>query len=174
MTSEKHGLEIGALNQFAEALVPVLGEGRFTFGRLLKPPEPDALCFLDGQPLHVEVAHIYGTQSDVKQLLGRRGKAAPTQAQRMLSARVPLGGCAGTDGRLLRLLTPLNDRLSDKATKKYQTSRVWLLVRSASPLWTKADFVENKACIAVPAQHPFEKIWLLCGPRTFSGLLQLV
>lgn len=174
MTSEKHGLEIGALNQFADALVPVLGEGRFTFDRLLKPPEPDALCSFDSQPLHVEVAHVYGTQSDAKKLLGRTGKSAPTQAQQMLSARVSLDGCLGTDGRLLRLLTPLNDLLSDKATKKYQTSRVWLLVRSASPLWNRVDFVENQACIAVPTEHPFEKIWLLCGPRASCGLLQLV
>lgn len=173
MTSEKHSLEIGALNQFAEALAPVLGEGRFTFDRLLKPPEPDALCFIDGQPLHIEVAHVYGTQSDVKKLLGRTGKSAPTQAQQMLSARVPLDGCPGTDGRLLRLLTPLNNLLSDKATKKYQTSRVWLLVRSAFPLWSIVDFVENQACIEVPAEHPFERIWLLCGPRASCGLLRL-
>ena len=172
MISEKHGLEIGALNQFAEALVPVFGEGRFTFDRLLEPPEPDALCSFDGQPLHVEVAHVYGTQSDAKKRLGRTGKSAATRAQQMLSARVPLNG-PGTDGRLLRLLTPLNDLLSDKATKKYQTSRVWLLVRSASPLWSRVDFVENQACIEVPAEHPFERVWLLCGPRASFGLLQL-
>lgn len=164
MTSEKHDLEIAALNQFAEALVPVLGEGRFTFDRLLKPPEPDALCSFDGQPLHVEVAHVYGTQSDVKKLLGRTGKSAPTHAQQMRSAKVRLD---------VRLLTPLNDLLSDKATKKYQTSRVWLLIRSAFPLWSLIDFVENKACMKVPAKHPFERIWLLCGPRASFGLLQL-
>ena len=164
MTSEKHGLEIGALNQFAEALVPVLGEGRFTFDRLLKPPEPDALCSFDGQPLHVEVAHVYGTRSDARKLLGRTGKSAPTDVEQMCSAKMQLD---------VRLLTPLNDLLSDKATKKYQTSRVWLLIRSAFPLWCIVDFVGNQARIAVPVEHPFEKIWLLCGPRTSFGLLQL-
>lgn len=164
MTSEKQGLEIGALNEFAEALVSEIGRGRFKFHRLLDPPEPDALCSFDGDLLHLEVAHVYGTQSDVKKLLGRKGKSAPTHAQQICSAEVPLDA---------RLLAPLNDVLSNKATKRYQTSRVWLLVRSAFPLWSIVDFVGNQARIAVPVEHPFEKIWLLCGPRASFGLLRL-
>lgn len=164
MTSEKYHLETGALNQFVKALDSVFGEGRFLFKRLLNPPEPDALCYFDGQKLHVEVAHIYGTESDVKKLLGRTGKSAPTLEQQKRSAMVPLN---------MRLITPLNNLLADKAIKKYQTSRVWLLVRSAFPLWSIDDFIENQAQIKIPATHPFEKIWLLCGPQASFGVLQI-
>jgi len=164
MTSEKQGLETGALNQFSEVLALELGEGRFSFHELRSPPEPDGLCSLDGQLLHVEVGHFYGTQSDVKQLLGRTGKSAATPEQRMLSAMVPLD---------TKLLTPLNSLLASKATKIYRTSRVWLLIRSAFPLWSFEDFKDHQAIIAIPPAHPFEQIWLLCGPRASFGVLRL-
>ena len=164
MSSEKCGLETGALNQFSDALAVMWGEARFAFHELRDPPEPDGLCSLDGQSLHVEVAHFYGTRSDTKQLLGRTGKSAPTPEEQLLSRLVPLDA---------RLLTPLNCLLADKATKTYQTSRVWLLIRSAFPLWNFNDFQENKRNIAIPSQHPFEQIWLLCGPRASFGVLRL-
>lgn len=164
MSNEKHGLETGALNQFSDALAVLWGEGRFTFHELRNPPEPDGFCSLDGQPLHVEVGHFYGTQSDAKQLLGRKGKSAPTSEEQLLSSLVPLDA---------RLLTPLNRLLADKATKTYQSSRVWLLIRSAFPLWSQDDFKEYQADIAIPTAHPFEQIWLLCGPRSSFGLLRL-
>lgn len=63
MVSEKHALEIGAVTEFSEALVSEIGAGRFVFDRLLNPPMPDALCSFDGQPLYVEIAHLYGTKS---------------------------------------------------------------------------------------------------------------
>jgi hypothetical protein len=163
-SSEKYDLEIEALNQFADALAGLWGEQRFAFRELRSPPEPDALCTLDGRPLHVEVGHFYGTQSDAKQLLGRQGKSAATAHEMHQSAQVPLD---------VRLLTPLNRLLADKATKSYHAPRVWLLVRSAFPLWGLADFRAHRADIAVPAKHPFEQIWLLCGPRSAAGLLRL-
>jgi len=164
MSSEKNGLEVAALNQFSEALALVLGEGRFSFHKLLSTPEPDGLCSFDGQQLHVEVAHVYGTESDAKQLLGRTGKSAATPEQQTLSNMVPLDA---------RLLKPLNRLLADKATKKYQTERVWLLIRSAFPLWRLDDFKKHQASIEIPPAHPFEQIWLLCGPCTFFGVLRL-
>lgn len=164
MSSEKHGLETGALNQFSDALTTLWGEPRFAFHELREPPEPDGYCSIDGQFLHVEVGHFYGTQSDTKQLLGRTGKSAPTQEEQLLSCLVPLDA---------RLLIPLNRLLADKATKTYQTSRVWLLIRSAFPLWNLNDFEEHQANIAIPSEHPFEQIWLLCGPRASFGVLRL-
>jgi hypothetical protein len=164
MPSEKHGLEIGALNQFSAALAILWGEARFVFHELRDPPEPDGLCSNDRQSLHVEVGHFYGTQSDAKQLLGRTGKSAPTPQDQLLSRLVPLDA---------RLLTPLNRLLADKATKTYQTSRGWLLIRSAFPLWNLSDFAEHQASIAIPPEHPFEQIWLLCGPRASFGVLRL-
>ncbi len=163
-SSEKYDLEIAALNQFADALAGLWGERRFAFRELRSPPEPDALCVLDGRPLHVEVGHFYGTQSDAKQLLGRQGKSAATAHEMRQSALVPLD---------VRLLTPLNRLLADKATKSYHAPRVWLLIRSAFPLWELAEFRAHQADIAVPTKHPFEQIWLLCGPRSDAGLLRL-
>jgi len=164
MNSEKHGLEAGALNEFSDALAILWGEARFEFHELRDPPEPDGLCSLGGQSLHVEVGHFYGTQSDAKQLLGRTGKSASTLEEQLHSCLVPLDA---------RLLTPLNRLLADKATKTYQTSRVWLLIRSALPLWNLSDFEEHQAHIAIPPEHPFEQIWLLCGPRASFGVLRL-
>ncbi len=164
MSSEKHGLETGALNQFSDALTALMGERRFAVHELCNPPKPDGLCSLDGQPLHVEVGHCYGTQSDAKRLLGRKGKSAAKPQEQMLSSVVPL------DARLLR---PLNRLLANKATKTYQATRVWLLIRSAFPLWSVDDFKEHQADIAIPPAHPFEQIWLLCGPRSSFGVLHL-
>lgn len=164
MPNEKQNLEIAALNQFAEALAVIWGNARFVFHELRDPPEPDGLCTLDGQSLHVEVGHLYGTQSDAKQLLGRTGKSTPTPEELLLSCMVPLDA---------RLLTSLNRLLEDKATKSYQTSRAWLLIRSAFPLWNRSDFEEHQKNIAIPPQHPFEQIWLLCGPRASFGVLRL-
>ncbi len=164
MPSEKHGLETGALKQFVEAFALEHGQGRLAFQELRSPPEPDGLCSLDGQVLHVEVGHVYGEESDAKRLLGRTGKSAATPRQQLQSAMVPLDG---------RLLMPLSNLLVSKASKTYQTSRVWLLIRSASPLWRLEDFKEHQAGLAIPQTHPFEQIWLLCGPRTSFGVLRL-
>lgn len=164
ISPEKDGLEIGAITQFSEALCSQIGFGRFSFKELRQPPEPDGYCLLDGDALYVEVGHVYGTQSDAKQLLGRTGKSAPSPEQKMLSSMVPLDR---------RLLVPLNSLLADKATKTYQAPRVWLLIRSAFPLWNFHDFKEHQPSILVPENHPFEQIWLLCGAQASSGVLRL-
>lgn len=164
MSSEKHGLETGALNQFSEAFAALCGEGRFVFYELRDPPEPDGFCSIDEQPLYVEVGHFYGTQSDVKLLLGRTGKSATTPEEQLNSSLIPLDA---------RLLMPLNRLLAEKATRKYQASRVWLLIRSAFPLWTIDDFKKYQASITIPQEHPFEQIWLLCDPRSSFGVLRL-
>lgn len=142
----------------------MLGEGRFVFHELRDPPQPDGYCSFDGQPLHVEVGHIYGTRSDAKRLLGRTGKSVATPAEMMNARMVPLN---------TRLLRPLNDLLDSKAKKTYQASRVWLLIRSAFPLWTIEEFEEHQAAIRIPRIHHFETIWLLCGPRVDFGVLRL-
>lgn len=164
MRNEKQKLEISALNQFSDALAALIGEGRFVFHELCGPPQPDGYCSFDGQPLHVEVGHIYGTQSDAKRLLGRTGKSAATPAEMMNARMVPLSA---------RLLRSLNELLDKKAKKTYPASRVWLLIRSAFPLWTIDDFKEHQAAIRIPRFHRFEQIWLLCGPRVDFGVLCL-
>ena len=164
MHLEKDGLESGALRQFSEALCSKRGAPRFFFKELRKPPEPDAYCEFDGEALYVEVGHVYGAVSDVKQLLGRTGSSAPTQEEKQASAMVPLD---------VRVLIPLNRLLAEKASKNYRAPRVWLLVRSAFPFWNLHDFQEHQSQILIPAEHPFEQIWLLCGAQASSGILRL-
>lgn len=164
MSAEKQGLETGALTQFSEALASKIGTGRFAFKELRDPPEPDSLCSLDGKPLYVEVGHIYGTLSDVKKSLGRTGKSAASEEQKLLSRLTALDA---------RLITPLNSLLESKATKTYSSSRVWLLIRSAFPMWSLEDFKAYQANIIVPEVHPFEQIWLLCGVQASAGILLL-
>lgn len=158
--SEKQGLEIGALEQFSEAL-----EGdRFVFHELRDPPEPDSWCSMDGQSLHVEVGHFYGTTSDAKVILGREGKSAPTDVEQLNSSLMPVD---------VKLLMELNSLLKSKATKKYQSRRVLLLIRSAFPLWNIEHFKKHRAQITIPETHPFEQIWLLGGPRSYLGVMRL-
>ena len=164
MNSEKNDLEAASLIQFSDSLAVLRGEARFAFHELRDPLKPDSLCSFDGQHLHVEVGHFYGTQSDAKHLLGRTGKSAPTPEEKVLSSLIPLDA---------RLLLPLNRLLTDKSTKTYQTSRVWLLIRSTFPIWNLSDFEEHQARIFIPLEHPFEQIWLLCGPRASFGVLRL-
>lgn len=164
MKDEKLKLEVGALNQFAASLTFLWGKNRFLFCELRSPPEPDSICTIDGEPVHVEVCHIYGTPSDAKQLLGRTGKSAPTSNEKLQSRLIPLN---------VRFLSPLNRLLAEKATRTYIAPRVWLLVRFASPLWNLNDFEEHRVHISIPSEHPFEQIWLLCGPRVSSGVFRL-
>ena len=164
MHLEKDGLESEALRQFSEALCSELKEPRFHFKELRQPPEPDAYCEFDGQPLYLEVGHVYGTTADIKQLLGRTGQSAPSQEDKLASAMIPLD---------LRILAPLNRLLAKKATKKYRATRIWLLIRSAFPLWDLRDFQEHQSRILIPSRHPFEQIWLLCGVKAPSGILRL-
>lgn len=164
MSAEKQNLERGAITEFTEALASLIQPRSLVFHELRNPPEPDGFCSLDGKPLHIEVGHLYGTESDAKRLLGRNGKSAPTEKQVLQSALIPLDR---------RLLAPLNHLLAVKATKTYETDCVWLLIRSAFPLWNVSDFTEYKADIAIPSEHPFEQIWLLCGPQSSFGVLRL-
>lgn len=163
MPDEKRDLETAAVNEFSDALA---GEsaGRLRLLELREPPEPDALCDLDGRPLYVEVGHVYGTGSDAKVLLGRTGRSAATRDERMRSAMVSLDR---------RFIAPLNRLLREKAGKVYAAAPVWLLIRSAHPLWSLRDFRDHQSAIAVPSAHPFEQIWLLCGPRSSHGALRL-
>jgi hypothetical protein len=164
MSAEKQGLERGAITAFSEALADLIPPINLLFHELREPPEPDGFCSLLGEFLHIEVGHIYGTESDAKRLLGRTGQSAPTEKQVLHASLTPLDQ---------RLLVPLNNLLADKATKNYKSDRVWLLVRSGFPLWSVRDFEEHRQNIVIPSAYPFEQIWLLCGPDASFGVLRL-
>jgi hypothetical protein len=130
-----------------------------------QPPEPDALCLLDGKQLGVEVAHLYGTGQDAERITGavQKRRNPLTEEERMDNRLKPFRE---------RVLAELNTKvLGKKAKKSYRRSPVWLLVRNMFPLWNRQDFEEHKDEIIVPREHPFEHIWLL-GEHD-GGLLQL-
>lgn len=161
---EKQALEQGAIAQFASLFSAKAERGILKFQKLMEPPQPDALCTLEAEKIFIEVAHIYGTEADARYLLGREGRTAPTKRERLTSRSIPLNA---------RLLGPLNYILAQKAEKQYEAQPVWLLIRVALPMWTEEDFQENKSDILVPENHPFQEIWLLCGPDERLGMIQL-
>lgn len=93
---------------------------------------------------------------------------------RLVTFTLALAGIAyAKQYRYTRLLVPLNKLLAEKATKIYSASPVWLLIRSAFPLWEQDDFMTHRSNILVPEVHPFEQIWLLCGAQASAGVLRL-
>lgn len=161
--NEKQALEQGAIENFSTAYTED-AESTLQFVKLIEPPFPDGMCTLNGNNIYIEVGHIYGTTSDTKHLLARTGKSAPTKEGKKYSRLIPLNG---------RLINPLNRLLEKKSNKKYNGSPVWLLIRNAMPLWSKEDFQDHLNDIIIPSNHPFDQIWLLCGPRSDFGILKL-
>ncbi|MBU8920937.1 MAG: hypothetical protein KOO63_03655 [Bacteroidales bacterium] len=162
--AEKEELERWAVLEFAKLFTAKANRGALQFVELLKPPSPDALCHLDKSDLFVEVAHVYGTETDAKMALGREGKSAPDPRVHNANAMISFDQ---------RVIGPLNILLKKKAGKTYDKSPVWLLVRSGFLLMDFDDFSLYQDSIAVPKNHPFEEIWLLCGKTSDSGAIQL-
>lgn len=162
--NEKEALERAALSNFVEMFNNRLSRGCLSVIRRLQPPFPDALCCLNGQNVYVEIAHIYGTDADARYSLGRTGAAAPTDEERLGSSLVPLNA---------RVICPLNRVLWRKSSKSYEGRPVWLVIRNGFPIFTLQDFKHHLADIVVPADHPFEEIWLLAGRDPRHGAIQL-
>ncbi len=164
MSSEKERLEKGALEKFAEGFTASIDRGELKFVNLQKPPEADGLCLLNGKSLSIEVAHVYGTSADVRYLLGRKGYSEPTKEEKFQSGLIPLNE---------RIIGPMNIVLKQKANKEYLSSPVWLLIRVGIPILTVEEFLMYQEEIKIPDSHPFEEIWLMCGPSLQFGFMQL-
>lgn len=115
------------------------------------PRKPDVSCYLDGEQLDLEIAHLYGSEEEAKQVLGRSLSARTQKALQHLQKTPPTH----------RLLEALNQVLMNKSVKFYQPERVWLVIRNLNPQWQTKAFAEHAHLIAPVAQHPFEQIWLL-------------
>lgn len=130
-----------------------------------EPSKPDISCHLDGKPLDLEIAHLYASASEAKILTH--------ELIEQVQGKQELKDSSDKDSELLRYLTDLIEMdsqqrlatalkhiLINKAMKSYDSERVWLVIRNASPLWQADDF---KCCIdhfQMP-ENPFEQIWLL-------------
>jgi hypothetical protein len=129
-----------------------------------QPIKPDVSCHLDGDKLDIEVAHLYGSEKEAMQILGR---SLDAKTQKEL---VDLEQVENTHDRLLRAL---NRILANKSQKTYKSKRVWLVIRNAHPAWTSDEIHSLQHHIEVPARHPFEQIWMVGDMKGESGIVQL-
>lgn len=129
-----------------------------------RPSKPDVSCRLEGQRLDLEIAHLYGSEQEAMAILGRDlNELTRLELRELVSNTEPDK----------RLLFALNRILYNKSLKHYKTVRVWLIIRNAHPAWHKPQIEALQHCIDVPANHPFEQIWLVGDWDGKSGILQL-
>ena len=129
-----------------------------------RPIKPDISCQLEGDLLNIEVAHLYGSEQEAMQILGReltdRTRQALRDLEKVLDAHA-------------RLLSALNRILANKSVKRYQSTRVWLVIRNAHPAWTATEIRALQHHIEVPPEHPFEQIWMVGDFAGKTGIVQL-
>ncbi|MCW8944627.1 MAG: hypothetical protein OQL27_07615 [Sedimenticola sp.] len=129
-----------------------------------RPIKPDVSCKFEGDRLDLEVAHLYGSEQEAMQILGRELSDITLEALRDLET-VP--------DPHARLLKALNRILENKSHKHYKTKRVWLVIRNAHPAWGAAEIKALQHHIDVPGSHPFEQIWMVGDFEGKSGIVQL-
>jgi hypothetical protein len=128
-----------------------------------EPKKPDVSCQLNGDRLDLEIAHLYGTEEEAMLILGRDlTESTRTALRELLKVSVDA-----------RLLNALNRILHNKAKKTYQSSRVWLVIRNAHPAWSQEQILALQHHIRVPANHPFEQIWMVADMDGLTGIVQL-
>ncbi|MCW8891036.1 MAG: hypothetical protein OQL20_10285 [Sedimenticola sp.] len=129
-----------------------------------RPIKPDVSCKFEGDRLDLEVAHLYGSEQEAMQILGRELSDITVAALRELEA------VADPHARLLKAL---NRILENKSHKQYKTKRVWLIIRNAHPAWGADEIKALQHHIDVPDNHPFEQIWMVGDFKGISGIVQL-
>ncbi|WP_371811846.1 hypothetical protein [Thiomicrorhabdus sp. 6S3-12] len=115
------------------------------------PCKPDVSCYLNGERLDLEIAHLYGSEEEAKHILGRELSDETRTALRHLQKTPPAH----------RLLEALNEVLLKKSQKRYDSKKVWLVIRNLNPHWQTEAFAEHAHLIQQIDHHPFEQIWLL-------------
>lgn len=122
-----------------------------------QPRKPDVSCYLEGERLDLEIAHLYATEEEA-----RACKSGDEPALVLSDIEVSEA-----------LISSLNELLLKKSEKQYHTQRVWLVIRNINQQWQQQDFIDHLAEISVPLSHPFEMIWLVADQAGTSGLVQL-
>lgn len=138
-----------------------------------EPSKPDISCHLNGQPLDLEIAHLYATSSEAKILTHELIQQVQGQGQNPVQNSNPYLKANDKELELInylaelidldsqqRLVTALTHILNSKAKKSYDSPRVWLVIRNASPLWQAEDFKQCRKYFKIP-KNPFGQIWLL-------------
>ncbi|MEJ6474978.1 hypothetical protein [Pseudoalteromonas piscicida] len=117
-----------------------------------EPNKPDVSCYQGEAQLDLEIAHFYASEKEAMAVLGR---PLSLSIQRELAA---MSQAADSDPLSLGLQRLLNQ----KAKKRYESDRVWLVIRNASPIYHSEDFKRLSAAWEIPDFHPFEQVWVLC------------
>lgn len=120
-----------------------------------EPRKPDVSCYLNGERLDLEIAHLYGSTEEAKQLLGR------SLSEKTLLALEHLSKTPATH----RMLEALSRVLDSKSQKQYESQSVWLVIRNLNPNWQTQEFARHLHLIQTPQQHPFQQIWLISEDR---------
>lgn len=129
-----------------------------------KPRRPDTSCMLDDEHLDLEIAHLYGSELEAMEFLGRE---LSQQSKRDLQALNR--ACNVND----RLLTALNLILENKSKKQYKSNRVWLVIRNVHPEWDVNTIKCLLPQIEMPNGHPFDQIWLVAEDSDSLGIVQI-
>lgn len=160
--SEKQRLEHQAAKQFMRLYEQSTGQiMRHIWHN--QPAKPDVSCYLNGQQLDLEIAHLYGSEVEAMHILGRDLDDATRQELiALLSSPAEL-----------RLLTALNRILTNKASKRYDSRQVWLIIRNLNPLWSSNDISQLYAKLDIPQALPFEQVWLITAQNDHADLIAL-
>ncbi|SBS30729.1 hypothetical protein MSP8887_02562 [Marinomonas spartinae] len=128
-----------------------------------EPIRPDVSCMLEGERLDLEIAHLYGSEEEAMAILGRELTNKTRQAIRDLAH----------DEVNSRLLKALNRILENKSGKRYDSKRVWLVIRNAHPAWSKSEIKALEHLITIPEPHAFEKVWIVGDMEGKTGIVRL-
>jgi hypothetical protein len=128
-----------------------------------QPAKPDVSCYLEQQRLDLEIAHLYGSEAEAMKILGRELKGGTLDALQSLT-QFPVAE---------RLLQALGRLIQNKAQKSYDSEKVWLVIRNAHPDWHAQELEQTPQLLQIPAQHPFEQIWLVADMTGQAGLVPL-
>lgn len=125
-----------------------------------EPAKPDVSCYLAKQRLDLEIAHLYGSEAEAMQLLGRDLSPITRDALSALQ-QIPVQQ---------RMLAALDRLIRQKAHKTYDSARVWLVIRNTHPVWHPEQLQVFRQHISLPATQPFEQIWLVADYRGEHGI----
>ncbi|MEP3350787.1 MAG: hypothetical protein ABJN96_12665 [Marinomonas sp.] len=127
------------------------------------PMRPDVSCLFEGERLDIEIAHLYGSEEEAMEVLGRDLSEKTKQILAQLKEEP-------ADERLLK---SLNRILENKSSKRYKTERVWLVIRNTHPAWKQEDIKALEHLITMPEPHVFEKVWILGDIEGKSGIVRI-
>jgi len=163
---QKDSLEYYAVNNFISEYNRT-HKRQLYFIRQSIPPKPDAICLHYKKEIGIEVAHTYGSGAEAAMRLGNRNSENFPETLHRKRRITPVN---------IRALNSLNTIVAKKATKTYELSPTWLLIRNGFPLWSLSDYRKLKKEIFIPDETPFHQIWLLCDENSVKprGIMRII